>query len=190
MSTTEKISALITDLAEINNGINTEAEIITEIQSVIDNMPTVVGGSYDKGVADGKQAEYNAFWDVYQDNGKRRLYQYAFSYLGWKDDIYKPKYPIKPTSATGMFYYSQVSTVKNIDFSECVNFDNTFRDAAVQEIGVFDSRSSGFYCTFNNAKNLHTIEKMILRENGTQNFTSAFVSCNALENLTIEGTIG
>ena len=63
MSTTEKISALITDLAEINNGINTEAEIITEIQSVIDNMPTVVGGSYDKGYADGKQAEYDRLVD-------------------------------------------------------------------------------------------------------------------------------
>ena len=34
----------------------------------------------------GKQAEYNDFWDVYQQNGKRTNYNQAFGNLGWTNE--------------------------------------------------------------------------------------------------------
>lgn len=145
---------------------------------------------YDAVYDAGKQAEYNRFWDAYQDNGNRTLYQYAFSYLGWNDTTYKPKYAIAPTNAANMFRESQMTVIKNIDFSKCTNTDSVFQSSKVQEIGVFDTRGAGFYYTFNGAKQLRTIEKLILREDGSQGFTAAFIACYALENLTIEGTIG
>lgn len=50
--------------------------------------------AYEQGVADGKQSEYDAFWDAYQDNGNRTDYQNCFSGRGWTDETYKPKYDI------------------------------------------------------------------------------------------------
>ena len=37
------------------------------------------GDSYDRGVADGRRAEYDAFWDNLQSNGNRTQYAVAFS---------------------------------------------------------------------------------------------------------------
>lgn len=139
----------------------------------------------------GMQAEYDRFWDAYQDSGKRTLYQYAFSYLGWNDAVYKPKYPLKPINANSMFYNSLIKVVKNVDFSNCTNIDTLFRSALVEEVGVIDARQNTLlYNTFNNATKLHTIEKLILKDSGSNTFSSTFVSCNSLENITIEGTIG
>ena len=42
----------------------------------------------------GKKSQYDEFWDTYQTNGQRTNYTYAFSGLGWTDNLYKPKYPI------------------------------------------------------------------------------------------------
>lgn len=53
---------------------------------------------YNTGYADGKQAEYDAFWDAYQENGNRETYNYAF--IGWTDDCYNPKYPVSIISAS------------------------------------------------------------------------------------------
>ena len=35
-------------------------------------------GDYDQGYEDGKQAEYDTFWDNFQDYGNRRSYRNAF----------------------------------------------------------------------------------------------------------------
>lgn len=50
--------------------------------------------AYEQGVEAGKQAEYDRFWNTYQNNGNRDHYVYAFSWIGWNDDCYNPKYPI------------------------------------------------------------------------------------------------
>ena len=81
------------------------------------------GSSYEQGVADGKQAEYDAFWDKFQNYGNRRNYYYAFAWQqvaneGWASDAYNPKYPIiadateagSPTAAQSIFHYSSKIT--------------------------------------------------------------------------------
>jgi hypothetical protein len=48
---------------------------------------------YDRVFEAGKKAEWDAFWDAYQDYGNRVQYPNAF-YM-WDDTYFKPKYPIR-----------------------------------------------------------------------------------------------
>ena len=83
--------------------------IAEQLQTIADNVPKVYqagyddgaaagggggSGDYDEGYADGKQAEYDAFWDAYQDNGNRNVYVDGFIREGWNEVTYNPKYPI------------------------------------------------------------------------------------------------
>lgn len=127
------------------------------------DMPTEVGNVYDAG----KQAEYDAFWDAYQDNGNLRNYDYAFAGLGWNDTTFKPKYPIVATYGNGMFYLSNISAISVINFAN----------------------ASSLYAAFRSAKKLATIEKLILSSTTNQTFTLTFEECNKLKNIVIEGVI-
>ena len=51
----------------------------------------------------GKKSEYDAFWDSFQQNGNRTLYNSAFGSC-WNKDNFKPKYSIRPTNAYQMFF--------------------------------------------------------------------------------------
>lgn len=51
--------------------------------------------AYQQGVAYGRQAEYDDFWDAYQENGNRTDYQNMFSGEGWTEETYRPKYHIE-----------------------------------------------------------------------------------------------
>ena len=84
------------------------------------------GGNYDEGynaglaegIEQGRQAEYDRFWNAYQNNGAAMDYTYAFSGAIWDDDCYNPKYPIKATSCINMFRNSAITDTKvTIDLS-------------------------------------------------------------------------
>lgn len=121
-----------------------------------------------EGFAQGEQAEYDRFWDIMQDNGKRANYNYAFSGIGWLDSTYNPKYPIAPTACTQLYYSSKITDTK-------VPIDLT-------------KTGSNHTYLFTYCNNLVTINKLIVNE--TRKFTDTFASCTALKNITIEGTIG
>jgi hypothetical protein len=89
--------------------------MIGKLGNVAGNIPKVYASGYDTGYGigntEGKQAEYDAFWDVYQNNGKRTYYHSAFR-TGWCDGIYNPKYPIVcngNNSANTMFSYAAIT---------------------------------------------------------------------------------
>jgi hypothetical protein len=73
---------------------------------------------YDGGVETGKKAEYDRFWDSYQENGQRWHYSYAFAGAAWNDDNMIPKYePIRYVNDKWqyanfqyMFYWNQQIT--------------------------------------------------------------------------------
>lgn len=92
-----------------------EAELEITDQTVEDRLETVQiasDGGYDRGYAEGVQAEYDRFWDVYQQNGERTNYENAFYGVGWTDETYKPKYIPKPTGApTRMFENTRVTKI-------------------------------------------------------------------------------
>ena len=156
-------------------------------------------GSYDQGFADGKQAEYDAFWDVYQQNGNRTDYSSAFAGVGWRPTNFKPKYNLTVKNAYMMFYAygydldlvehlnSHGLTMKTTD---CTNFQYTFNYSSVAHIGELDvTKVTRMQNAFANTYKLHTIDKIISSEN-TSYSTGTFGECSLLENVVFEGVIG
>lgn len=64
----------------------------------------------------GKQAQYDAFWDKFQNYGNRTKYPYAFYGDGWTTDILKPKYSIELTAGANCAYmFSMLNYNKEVE---------------------------------------------------------------------------
>lgn len=153
------------------------------------------------GIAEGKQAEYDVFWDGFQDYGKRGYYMAAFS--RWPESIFWPKYDIRVTegSPSLMFSSANVPNLKQrlkdcgvvLDFSSAVNITEALAyNSYFTNLPTVDTRNvSTFSHVFANDTALVEIEKFILKADGSQTFGSRiFGNCRALEDITIEGVIG
>ena len=120
----------------------------------------------ENGEALGRQAEYDEFWDNYQQNGNRTNYYFGFYF--WRDAVYRPKYKITVGTGAAIFQNSAITDTRvDIDVSGCTN-----------ALGQM----------FNNAIHLKTVRKIIVAE--TTTYSGWFTGCSKLENLTIEGVIG
>ena len=166
---------------------------------------TATGGNYDKGVTDGieagKQAEYDAFWDMYQQNGERKEYSYAFAGEGWNDTTFQPKYSIAPTKTVHMFSASHITDLVNLLKDAGIDFDLSKDISAqylvqgnsyLQTLPVLDCTSKQHINYFlYEATVLRSIEKLILKDDGSQKFnTYSFYKLPALEEIRFAGTIG
>lgn len=150
----------------------------------------------------GKASKERAFWDMYQNKGARKRYDYAFSGYGWTKDTFKPKYNIiAPSSAYGMFRNSQISgdlvellgkLGVSLDFSGGSDLQQIFYGTLFERVGVVDvsGTASTASSLFANSSKLHTIDKVIFASSGATVFTGTFANCSALENITVEGVIG
>jgi hypothetical protein len=156
-------------------------------------------GDYQDGFEAGKQAEYDAFWDGYQEKGLRKTSDFLFAGNGWTKSNLIPKYDIQPTRANQMFSLSGFvgdlaqhfeNLGRTLDFSNCIMASGIFANASsITRIGVLDfskvTYGSGWFA---NMRNLETIDKLIFSED-TVATGSSFESCSKLANITIEGTI-
>lgn len=100
----------------------------------------------------GKQAEYDAFWDTYQQNGERTDYSNAFVGDGWSNETLRPKHPCKVIIGTNMFancHFNHnyptddlidVSHV-TIDMSEATHANSMYNNAMVNEATLICSES-------------------------------------------------
>lgn len=124
-----------------------------------------------EGYAEGKKAEYDAFWDAFQSNGEPSA-NFAYRFYKWKDAYYNPKYPFKVQGAntvSRMFSYTDITDTKvDIDLSGSTTSNNK---SAVFEYG----------------RNLKIIRKVIVNE--LIPYGGWFVGCTALEEIRFEGTI-
>lgn len=149
----------------------------------------------------GKKAEYDRFWDAFQENGSRNWYAYAFRYKWWNDETFKPKYDIAPTENNGAIYMFDTCRITNFKqileqcgvklnlrgqtSTTCVFYGAKF----ITELPILDvSNSNSIFSMFYNCLQLRSIDKLILTANCT-NLNSAFYMCESLENITIEGVI-
>lgn len=156
---------------------------------------------YDAGYEKGKDGYYDAFWDFYQNNGNRRAYVGAFcgewSGAGWwNDTTFRPKYDIIITGDMRYtFAYNQITDLKGILEEQGVTLDtsgvtamvNPFLWTHISRLPVLDLSSSGsvnLYCAYK----LKSVDKIILKQNGTQNFDLR--ECGSLEDIVFEGVIG
>jgi hypothetical protein len=171
--------------------------IADKLTVIADNMPKVFEA--------GRKAEWNKFWDDFQDFGNRTAYNNGFQ-NAWTDDIFQPKYDIRPTTASYMFAGTRIANLKEclekggvdgkgvtLDTSNSTSLDYMFSNAAnLTHCPVISGvKESYFTSTFYNCKKLISIDKLILKEDGTQTFSNdCFNNCGELVDIDIEGVIG
>lgn len=131
--------------------------VAQKLVTVADNVPKVYEA--------GKQAQYDRFWNIYQENGEKQFYSYAFYY--WPNDAYNPKYPIYcngSNTANQTFRYSKILDTK-VDIT--IHSDNSTY-------------------VFANSK-IQNIRK--LKVGSATTFVNWFYNATDLKNLTITGTV-
>lgn len=145
----------------------------------------------------GKQAEYDRFWDNYQQNGNRTDYFNGFGKC-WTVETFKPKYDIRPTDAYMMFHFIELGGIDlaeylnnlgvTLDFSNSTNMQYAFQGAKICRVGVIDITKAVYTDKlFNGCSLLHTIDTLVVSENSKAiNF---FSGCKSLANINIEGII-
>lgn len=150
----------------------------------------------------GKQAEHDAFWDAFQNSGKRTYYADAFR--GATFEYIRPKHKITPKDKGGasrIFYgckFLKKAEAAYIDFSQIPRgshisetYYNTFTMCyeleEIEDIGFVPT--FGYGSTFNVCKALRKIA-VIRADAGTQFLKDTFGNCTALEEITFEGEIG
>lgn len=124
--------------------------------------------AFERGIEQGKQAEYDRFWDAFQQNGRDDV-DMRYMFYGWTDEAYNPKYPIRSSYSTisAIFRAAAItSTIVDVDFS------------------LTQVCSQAFY----NATALVAIPKLIVCEANT--FANAFDNCSALVDIAVEGKFG
>ncbi len=185
MSTVNEKMTVIADAIRERTG---ETELLT-----LDDMATDIPKVYEAG----KKSQYDEFWDNYQDKGKLKNHNHAFRGEGWNDITYDPKYDMQPSTATGMFASSKISDIYkggriNIDFSKTTQFGTLFYGmqnlVRLKEISTVSASSCNQL--FDYDTNLEEIEKLILKDDGSQVVTNMFGWCTALQKIKIEGCFG
>lgn len=161
--------------------------------------------AYNNGFEDGKQAEWNDFWDKYQDKGTKRDYSYAFAGYGWTDETFNPKYDVKAYSGSHIFSSNRIvdliAALKKANNGKGVKLDTSGNNATSYfmqgnqytiNLPELDMRKRGkiqYFISGNSA--LQYIEKIILRDDGSQTFNEySFNNNTALEHIRFEGVIG
>ena len=134
-----------------------------------------ISEGYDNGLADGieqgKKAEHDQFWDVFQNYGEEQHYINAFSYGRFNEQTYNPKYPINVLAST---------TGLDQAFYQCGLTDT--------KVPIYASGAKRLNQTFYNSQTLQTIR--LLQLSPTCTFTNAFHACIGLVDITIDGEIG
>lgn len=156
---------------------------------------------YDSGLAEGieqgKQAEYDRFWDAQLQNGNREDFEQAFNGPGWNNDTFAPNRILKPKNARYMFARNRISgSMKDLltncgsglDTSECTRHDYMYyASSLITEIPHIDlSKSENTTAFLYDATGLLKAE-LTFSEN-TPIASNAFV-CKSLIYLIVHGTI-
>ena len=152
---------------------------------------------------------YDTFWDAFQLNGARDNYNCGFYDYStpncWTNSVIYPKYSIKGTNFANCFRdvkgeldlsarFSELDII--LDTSQATSVASMFRGSDVTKVPTIDlssiditatSSSAGAYYIFSGCSKLHTVEKIISKENVT--YSNSFQNCSALENITFEGVI-
>jgi hypothetical protein len=145
----------------------------------------------------GKKAEYDAFWDEFQDKGAAVYCTSRFAGNGWTDNTFKPKYNINPTNVTDMFREARIVDLKQclsdcgvtLDLSKAHTVTNMCSYATTMETFPkvdFSSAKQATNCFYQCSK-LKVIDELVSHENLV--FDRTFYNCSALIKLLISGVI-
>ncbi len=143
----------------------------------------------------GVDAGLDLFWETYQQGGARTGYSDHYDGSNWTNETFKPKYTLYATRSGSQFQYSVITNydaLKMVDFSKCTNFNYMFQYAKCTHLGVIDMRKGATttHESFYGMSELETIDKIILKDDGSQLMSNCFIGCGKLANITFEGVIG
>ena len=128
--------------------------IADKLTQIAENEYKVYGAGKEKGYADGfeegKKAEYDAFWDAFQNYGKRMDYQGGFYGSGWNDSNFKPKYDMKPNNCSQMFVSSRITDLcaaldrcgVTLDTSASARVDSMYCYSGITKVPTLDTRQA------------------------------------------------
>ena len=163
-------------------------------------LPDALETIHGLGVADGVRTAHDAFWDVYQKNGERDNYANAFSGVGWTEQTFTPKHDILPCgSAQNLFSNCAFADLPQrlLDAGVTLNTEGAtdlncaFSGAIIEAVPEISTVGCDrLYAVFNSCHRLRSIEKLVLRSDGSQRFDDCFTLCSALTDITVEGVIG
>lgn len=159
---------------------------------------------YDNGVADGKRAEYDAFWDIFQSDERvaEHGYEYAFMWTRWTDEIFRPKKDLKAKNFYWAFYGTGITDLQacldrqgvKLDTSQAQNVVSIFQLAnKCKRFPSLDLRSVTSTITnlYYSCWSAETIGTIILKDDGSQIMSeNCFYDTPKLKNITFEGKIG
>ncbi len=140
-------------------------------------------------------------FDRIQVNGTRTEYRYLFAGGFWKDNNFKPTHDIKPDYAEKIFAYCKITNLKKI-LEDCSvtldisiaskngNVTQLFQGSSITNVGILDVSLGGVSYLLNGAQKLVNVEKIILKDDGSQAFTGVFDNCKVLEEIRFDGVIG
>ena len=152
----------------------------------------------------GKTAEWNAFWDIMQDNGNRVSNQNMYAGRGWTDITFKPKHDVRVVgSGERLFSTSGICDLKGIlerekktlDTSGATTLYFAFYLASVAYCPTIDcsgiTNTNGMQYLLNNCSLLVEVEKIILPDPAkiSGGYSAMLQNCKALEKITFEGVI-
>ena len=148
-------------------------------------------GFYEGGV-EATQAAYDTFWDDFQDNGTRTDYQAGFAGQGWSDELFKPKYIIKPKICSYMFYKSGIKNLKKcledagvyIDFnnSNVITFYWMFSNSSITHCPFIGNKYvTNLTNLFQQCKDLVSVDYIQVKPNVDITCSNAFTNCSKLE---------
>lgn len=156
-----------------------------------------IAANGEKAYEAGKQAEYDAFWDEFQNYGNRTNYNYCFASECWNDNTFKPKYDINLKGYCPYFGADMAVTDMSKILTECgvvlntsnaTNFDYMFYIADVTKLPALDfsNATSLNYCIYF-CNSLKEIEKIIVTEK--QTFPNSLIRSANIETVIFEGVI-
>lgn len=150
--------------------------------------------------------QWSDAWDLMQNLGKRGNYTYAFYACSTIGDSFYPKHDFNFTKAgyfmrdTGgtSFSNKRVDLVERLaecgvkmDFSNCTDLTYTFYGSCITHIPEIDCRNAGTTQSYLLISQItHTVDKLILKDDGSQHLGDTFGYAGALENVVVEGKIG
>lgn len=147
----------------------------------------------------GKKAEHDAFWDEFFKTSGSFIGRFAGE--GWTAKNFRPTKDILivDRNANYCFYNNgcEIDLVKRCEelginiVIKPTTLNNMFcisKFTHLPEINLLNA--SKLQSTFDSCTKLVTIDKLILKNDGSQTFPNAFNVCTALENIIIEGRIG
>lgn len=200
MSISTEIIRIQTAKADIKSSIEGNGVVVGDgkIDTYAEKIGEAVQCGYNNGFEAGKKAEYDTFWDDFQQNGNRTDYNSAFK-TGWTDTVFQPKYDIIIAGHGGavLFQYSSITKLKSkmdelglkFDTSQATYLGQMFQGAEIKDVPIIDGRNAtSLSYTFGTRSRVETIEKLILSDKLTD-VNNAFGQATELTHVIFEGTI-